>query len=151
MDLKSQRRMAAQELGCGVNRVWIDPDRMEDVSDAVTRQDVRFLINASVIKAKQKQGISKARARYLQKQKRSSKRRGHGSRKGASNARTPRKRKWIKTIRPIRTRLRQLKTDGTIEVRTYRKFYNQANGGMFRDVGHMESQLRMGGYWKEVE
>ena len=28
MDLKNQRRIAGELLDCGVNRVWIDPDRM---------------------------------------------------------------------------------------------------------------------------
>ena len=44
MDLKNQKRMAAEILDCGYNRVWIDPNRAEDVADAITRADIRTAI-----------------------------------------------------------------------------------------------------------
>jgi len=50
--LTTIRRMAASILGVGVHRVWIDPERIEDVLGAVTREDVRKLIKDGVIKAK---------------------------------------------------------------------------------------------------
>ncbi len=37
MDLKNQRRVASELLKCGENRVWIDPNRTEDATDAVPR------------------------------------------------------------------------------------------------------------------
>ena len=46
MDLKNQKRMAADILGCGESRVWIDPNRIEDVADAITRADIRKAIDA---------------------------------------------------------------------------------------------------------
>ena len=33
MDLKNQKRMAAEILKCGESRVWIDPNRIEDAAD----------------------------------------------------------------------------------------------------------------------
>ena len=42
-DLSSQRRLAAQILKIGQNRVWIDPERMDDVEGAITREEVRKL------------------------------------------------------------------------------------------------------------
>ncbi|MCJ7516993.1 MAG: 50S ribosomal protein L19e, partial [Methanomassiliicoccales archaeon] len=64
MDLKSQRRIAAQILGCGEGRVWIDPDRIEDVADAITRADIRTAIESGTIRARPKKGVSRGRARY---------------------------------------------------------------------------------------
>ena len=61
VDLKNQRRVAATMLKCGENRVWIDPLRIEDVAEAVTRQDIRGLIKTRAIRAKQKRGISSGR------------------------------------------------------------------------------------------
>ena len=52
MDLKNQRRMAAELLGCGKNRIRIDHNRMLDVADAITRSDIRKLINEKAIKAR---------------------------------------------------------------------------------------------------
>src|SRR5574344_799357 len=102
MDLKNQKRMAAEILKCGENRVWIDPDKIEDVAECITRADVRTAIASGVIKAKPKSGTSYGRIRYAKGQKAKGKRKGPGSRSGTDNARVPDKRRWISTIRPIR-------------------------------------------------
>ena len=81
-DLKNQKRMAAEVLGCGINRVWIDPTKEEEVQDCITRGDIRNAIESGLIKAKPKAGTSKGRIRYIAKQKASGKRKGPGSRKG---------------------------------------------------------------------
>ena len=151
MNLKNQRRMAASLLKCGVNRVWIDPLRMEDVADAITRTDIQIQIDAGTIKAKQKKGISRGRTRYYRGQRKKGRGRGQGSRKGTSKARKPKKERWIQTIRPIRERLRELRDEGKIDVSIYRKFYLQAKGGAFKSKSHLESHLRSGGYLKEDE
>jgi len=146
MNLKNQRRMAAELLGCGVNRVWIDPNRLEDVADAITRNDIRVMINAGAIKAAQKKGISSGRRKYLAGQKKKGRQRGPGSRKGAKGARTPRKRQWIRRIRPIRARLKELREQGVLDSSTYRKYYRQAKGGMFKSTAHLDTQLKLHGH-----
>jgi large subunit ribosomal protein L19e len=146
MNLKNQRRMAAELLGCGVNRVWIDPNRLEDVADAITRNDVRVMINAGAIKASQKKGISSGRRKYLAGQKKKGRQRGPGSRKGAKGARTPRKRQWIRRIRPLRARLKELREQGVLDSSTYRKYYRQAKGGMFKSTAHLDTQLKLHGH-----
>lgn len=151
MNLKNQRRMAASLLKCGVNRVWIDPLRMEDVADAITRTDIRIQIDAGAIKAKQKRGISRGRTRYYRGQRKKGRGRGQGSRKGTRKARKPKKERWIQTIRPIRERLRELRDERKIDVSTYRKFYLQAKGGVFKSKSHLETHLRSGGYLREDE
>ncbi len=143
MDVKFQRRMAADILKCGYDRVWIDPNGLEEVAEAVTRSDIRSLIKDGFIGKKQKKGISRGRARHLAMQKKKGKRKGPGSRRGAKYARQPRKRRWIQTIRPIRRRLRELRDSGEIDATTYRRFYLYAKGGMFRSTAHMESHLEM--------
>ncbi len=95
MDLKNQKRMAADILGCGHSRVWIDPNQIEDVADAITRADIRKAIEAGSIRALPKTGVSRGRARYRLAQKSKGRRRGQGSRKGTAGARTPRKERWI--------------------------------------------------------
>ncbi len=149
MDLKNQRRVAAELLKCGECRVWIDPNRTEDVADAITRSDVRTLINSGTIAAKQKRGVSRARANYLKEQKRKGRRTGHGSRRGGKHARKPSKEIWMQTIRPIRRRLKELRDSGAIDTRTYRKYYLRAKGGMFKSRPHLESHLKTEDVLKE--
>ena len=148
MDLKNQRRMAAEILGCGKGRVWIDPHRIEDVADAITRADVRTAIYSGTIKALPKQGISRGRTRYAQGQKKKGRRRGPGSRKGATGARNPRKRRWIQTIRPMRDTLRGLRDEEKISRSIYREFYLKAKGGMFKNRNHLISHLKAEGHLK---
>ena len=37
MNLTTQKRLAADLLKVGVNRVWIDPNNLEEVSRAITQ------------------------------------------------------------------------------------------------------------------
>jgi len=148
-DLRNQRRMASSILKCGENRVWMDSDRTDEVAKAVTRSDVKILINGGAIKSKQIQGISRGRKKFNQKQKDKGRRKGHGSRKGAKYARLPRKERWMRTIRPIRTYLRQLRDDKSIEKSIYRKYYRKAKGGEFRSKHHLRTRLTSDGFLKE--
>ena len=148
-DLRNQRRIAASILKCGGNRVWMDSDRTDEIAKAVTRIDVKILINGGAIKSKQIQGISRGRKKFNQKQKDKGRRKGHGSRKGAKYARLPRKERWIRTIRPIRTYLRQLRDDKSIERSVYRKYYRKAKGGEFRSKHHLRTRLESDGFLKE--
>lgn len=140
-DLRNQRRMAAELLKCGVNRVWMDFDRLDEIAKAVTKEDIRVLINGKAIKARQIAGISGGRNKFNIKQKEKGRRRGHGSRKGAKYARLPKKERWINTIRPIRVYLRTLRDEKQIDPSTYRKYYMKAKGGEFRSKHHLETHL----------
>jgi large subunit ribosomal protein L19e len=103
-----------------------------------------------VITKREERGVSRARTRIRAAQKRKGRRRGHGTRRGSANTRTPQKTQWIGTIRRLRAYLRELKVQGRIDVRTYRKFYRQAKGGMFKSKAHLTQQLQMAGVLKEV-
>ena len=147
-----QRRLAASILKIGVNRVYISPDpkEQENILDAITRDGIRGLIRRNVIQKRNERGVSRGRARHRAAQRAKGRRRGHGSREGALNARTPQKTRWIGLILGMRRRLRELKQEGRIDVRTYRRFYAQSKGGMFKSRAHMEQQLRAAGALKEA-
>jgi len=142
MDLKNQRRMASELLKCGVNRVWVDPNRSEDISDAITRADVRILINSGAIAARQKKGVSRGRAEFEKAQKRKGRQSGHGSRRGKKGARKPSKERWMQSIRPIRLKLKELRDTGKIDPATYRIYYLKAKGGVFKSRSHLISHLK---------
>jgi len=149
MNLKNQRRMASELLKCGVNRVWVDPNRSEDVSDAITRADVRILINSGTIVARQKKGVSRGRAEFEKAQKRKGRQTGHGSRRGRKGARKPSKERWMQTIRPIRLKLKELRDTGKIDPATYRIYYLKAKGGVFKNRSHLISHLKSENILKE--
>ncbi len=148
-DLSNQKRMAAEILGVGIHRVWMDPEASEDIATAPTREDIRELINEGYIKRKQKKGISRGRARARDVKKAYGHRKGHGSRKGAKGARSPRKAQWMRKIRALRKRLMALRAEGALDATAYRKLYNKAKGGEFRNVGHLNNYMITKGYLEE--
>ena len=151
VDLKNQKRMAAAVLKCGVNRVWIDPEKIEDVSNCITRADIRTAIMSGIIKAKPKNGTSYGRIRKASIQKAKGKRKGPGSREGTANARVPEKRRWISIIRPIRDELKTLRDEGKITPSVYRMYYRKAKGGVYKSRSHLRMHMINAGYLKEEE
>lgn len=145
MTTRYKRRLAADILKCGKNRVWIDPGRLDDVEEAITRGDIRFVVREGAIRAKQRRGISRGRAEWKKLQRTKGRRRGIGSRKGAKYARLPRKERWQTTIRAIRKYLRELRDSDRIDKSVYRRYYVMAKGGMFNSRAHLETQLKLAG------
>ncbi len=131
--LKMQRRIAADLLKCGENRVWIDPEKIEDVAAAITREDIRRLIHDGVIKKKSLKGQSTYRAKIRAEARKKGRHRGPGSKKGKKTARMGRKERWMMTIRALRRELRKLKADGKLDEHAYRRLYIRAKGGQFKN------------------
>jgi large subunit ribosomal protein L19e len=142
MNLKPQRRMAAEILKCGENRVYVDPYLIEDISLAITREDIRNLIKQGIIQKKYKQGISNYRKKVHHERKKKGRARGLGKRKGTKHARSPKKKNWIKRIRPIRRELKKLRDRKQITAANYRKLYKNAKGGMFTSVAQLNRYIK---------
>ena len=134
--------MAADILKCGENRVYFDPYLIEDISLAITREDVRNLIKQGAIQKKYKQGVSKYRKNLRHERKKRGRARGLGKRKGTKYARTPKKRTWIRRIRPIRRELKKLRDRKLITTANYRKLYKNAKGGMFTSVAQLNRYIK---------
>lgn len=145
MSLRSQRRLAAEVLKVGEGRVWIDPDRTEDVEAAITREEIRKLIHEGVIRSLPEKGVSRARARVLQEKRRKGLRRGAGRKSGSAKARVPKKQAWMKKIRPLRKKLRELKASRAITESAYRRLYNMAGSGVFESTADLERYIRTHG------
>ena len=141
MQITNQKKMAAQILRCGVNRVWISPSYLDQVAQCVQKEDIRECIDNGWIKAKEIQGTSRVRALKRAEQKAKGRRKGHGKRSGTANARNPRKERWMKTIRAQRRVLREMRAEETIDASKYRHYYLKAKGGSYRSIAHMKSQM----------
>ncbi len=142
MNLKAQKRLAAEVMKCGQSRIWMDPYLIEEVKLAITREDIRNLIDEGIIQKKHKKGISKSRKNLRHLRKKKGRARGIGKRKGAKYARSPKKRNWIKRIRPLRRELKKLRDRKLIAPGTYRKLYKNAKGGMFDSVAHLDRYIK---------
>jgi len=131
--LTQQKRVAADILKVGESRVWMSPNHLEDIKNAITRSDVRKMISHGYIKAK-KEKLKIPKTGKKRKQ-------GHGSRKGAKGARLPKKERWMNTVRPLRRMLKKLREEEKIDAKTYRKLYLQVKSGAFRSRSHLKLYL----------
>ncbi|MFX1274799.1 MAG: 50S ribosomal protein L19e [Promethearchaeota archaeon] len=142
MNVSAQKRLAAEILKCGENRVYFDPYMIEDIKMAITREDIRNLIKEGAIQKRYKKGISKTRKNIRHERKKKGRARGLGKRKGKKGARTPKKKAWMKRIRPQRRELKKLRDRKLITTATYRKLYKNAKGGMFHSVAQMNRYIK---------
>ncbi|ESO03238.1 hypothetical protein HELRODRAFT_184726, partial [Helobdella robusta] len=100
--LRSQKRLAAAVLKCGRNKIWLDPNETNEISNANSRQNIRKLIKNGLIIRKPVAVHSRARVRKNMIARRKGRHTGTGKRKGTANARMPEKVIWIRRMRVLR-------------------------------------------------
>jgi len=129
--------------------VWIDPERLEDVEMAITREEIRKLIREGAIRPAPKKGVSRARARILHEKKKKKLRRGPGTRKGSRGAKITKKQAWMQRIRALRRTLREWKAKRSLTEGAYRQLYMIAGSGAFVSIADMERYAKTHGLWRK--
>ena len=140
-DLSAQKRLAADELDIGVDRVWLDPEAQSELADAITREDIREQIEQGTIQAEDAESNSQGRARERAETRSYGHGTGAGTRKGQAGGRQDERDDWIQRIRAQRERLRELRDDGPLDSSQYRELYDKASGGEFEDVRRLDSYV----------
>ena len=148
MSLKSQRRLAAEILKVGESRVWIDPERIDYVEAAITREEIRKLIHEKVVKSLPETGVSRARARVFAEKRKKGLRRGPGGKSGPARSKISKKEAWMNRIRPLRKHLTELKNSRAIAESTYRKLYDMSESGVFESKADLERYIRTHDLWR---
>ncbi len=141
MKLTTQKRLAAHVMRIGKSRVWMDPDFEDEISLAITRNDIRRLVDEGAILKKPVRGVSRGRARHKLRQKRKGQRSGPGTKKGKATSKLSSKDRWMRKIRPMRKELRKLRDEGKITSRIYRELYLKAKGNAFRNTAHLRTYI----------
>ena len=148
MQIKIQKRLAAQSLKASKNDIWLDPGRLDEIKEAITKADIKSLIKDKAIKSKKRVGISRHRARKRDVQKRKGRRSGPGSKKGGKYARLSKKNSWINRIRIQRSFLQNLRNKEVIDKSSYRSLYMKCKGGFFRSKRHIKVYMHERGIEK---
>ncbi|QFU83960.1 50S ribosomal protein L19e [Natronorubrum aibiense] len=136
-DLSAQKRLAADVLDVGQNRVWLDPDAQADIAEAITRDEIRELVEDGRIQAADAKGNSRGRARERNAKRAYGHQNGPGKRRGKKGARQNEKDEWQNKIRAQRRKLRELRDKGELTPTQYRELYKKAGGGEFRSVRYL--------------
>jgi large subunit ribosomal protein L19e len=132
--------MAADLMKVGLNRVKFDPEQLDRVDEAVTREDIRRLIHGGAIWAEQAKGISRGRKNLLKEKKRL-RGTGAGSKKGAKTARMPRKDRWMTQVRVLRGYLKHIRQRGELPPDQVKALYKKVKGGEIRSMRRMRELI----------
>lgn len=141
VNIAKKRELVARILGVGANRVRFEPDKLEDVADSITRDNIRSLVNSGAIWTAREKGTSRGRA----KAKRAvwkAHGKGSGSKKGVKTARTGKKEIYVIRVRSMRYHLRVLKERKDITNEIYWHLYKKVNGGQVRSLAHLRDLVK---------
>ncbi|MGI0037105.1 MAG: 50S ribosomal protein L19e [Nitrososphaera sp.] len=141
VNIKKKRELVARILGVGSNRVRFEPDRLEDVGDSITRENIRSLVNSGAIWTVQRKGTSRGRS-VDKKSVWKIHGKGPGSKKGKRTARVGKKAVYVVRVRSMRYHLKVLKERKDINNDVYWNLYKKVNGGQVRSLAHLRDLVK---------
>lgn len=136
VNLKAKKRLASRVTSVGIHRIKFDTDHLDDVADAITRENIRSLITANTIKIKSITGTSRGRAQTKKAQKN---KRGttQGSKQGRKGARVGKKEVYVAKVRSLRRLLKIAKDRKDLTNPEFWILYKKIGGNTVRNKAHL--------------
>jgi len=131
MNLKTKKQLAARVLGVGVDRVIFDDIRLNEIKEALTRQDIKDLVQSKAISVKEKSGRRKIK-------KRKTKRRMGKIKKKVNK----RKENYMTLTRKLRKTMRDLRKSGMITNEQCLELRKQIKTKSFKSRAHLMENVR---------
>ena len=140
VNLKAKKRLASRVTGVGIHRIKFDTDHLDDVADAITRENIRSLITANTIRIKSFTGTSKGRAhkKKAQKNKRGT---TQGAKKGKKGARVGKKEVYVAKVRALRRLLKIAKDRKDLSNPEFWILYKKVGGNTVRNKAHLRTLM----------
>ena len=119
VNLHSKKRLVARMYKVGMKRISFDSDHLDDVADAITRENIRSLLTANTIKIKPIVGASK----------------------GRKGARVGKKEVYVAKVRALRRRLKVVKDRKEITNKEFWELYKKIGGNTVRNIAHLRTLI----------
>lgn len=131
MTLNKKKRLAARTLNIGVNRIIFDNNRIDEIKEAITKQDIRDLHKDGAIKIAEASG---RRVKIIRKTRK---------REGKIRLRPKRrKEKYVIMTRKLRRHLKELKTQGKVTNEEFKKHRTQIKMKLFKTKRQLKEAIK---------
>ena len=129
-NLNKRKVLASKVLGVGKQRIIFDNTRLEEIKEAITKQDIRDLYAAGAIRIREIIG--------MQVKKKRTNRRGPGKIKMRVH---DRKREYVILTRKFRRYILELKKQGKVDAEKYLTLRKMIKARAFKDKAHLKNHI----------
>lgn len=138
MNLKNKKDLAKRVLKVGKGRIVFIEDRISEIKEAMTKQDIRDLKEQNAIVIKDVKG----RKKKINKKKN----KGPGKiRKKVNKS----KRNYVLLTRKLRKYLKEMKKQGKISKEEFKDTRKKIRNKKFRSKAHLKSKIKGEKIWKK--
>ncbi|MEK6915166.1 MAG: 50S ribosomal protein L19e [Nanoarchaeota archaeon] len=131
MDLSKKKALAARTLGVGEGRIRFNSNSLNEIKEAITKQDIRDLVSSKAILIKETKG---------KKAKKPRKRARAGSIRMRPNNR---KREYIILTRKLRAYLSEIRKQGKIDDGEFLKLRKGIRSKIFKNKSHLKENIQL--------
>ena len=130
MNLQTKKRLISRTLNVGNSRIVLNGSRLSEIKEAITKQDIRDLLESKAISIKEIKGRKTIKKRKT--------RRRAGSVKKKVNTR---KQDYVKLTRKLRSYVSNLKSSGKISQEEFILIRKQIRAKEFRSLSHLKERI----------
>lgn len=137
MNLGKKKALASRTLNVGKERIFFVPSRLDEIKEAMTKQDIRDLNKEGAILIKEIKG-------RRTKPKRKTKKSDGNKKKNIRN----KKKRYIAHTRKLRKYLKEIKKQGKISKKGAKEIRKKIRNKDYKSKAHLKSQIGGENKWK---
>jgi len=130
MKLDKKKRLAARALNVGLGRIAFDNSRLDEIKEAITKQDIKDLLKSKAVIIKPIKGRRKKEKRKTRKRQ--------GKIKKRINQR---KKEYVIITRKLRAYIKELRKQGRMDKEKYHKIRREIRSKKFKSKKQLKEYL----------